>query len=68
MLVMSSGLLVMSGAYLVRIIVLRKIGVAAAGFYQAAWAFGGLYVGFILTAMGTDFYPRLTAAVTGNNN
>jgi len=30
------------------------------GLYQAAWAIGGLYGGFILQAMGTDFYPRLT--------
>jgi O-antigen/teichoic acid export membrane protein len=45
----------------VRIIVLRHEGVDAAGLYQAAWAVGGLYAGFILQAMGTDFYPRLTA-------
>src|SRR5207249_8473583 len=65
---MSSALMLTGSAYLVRIILLRKIGVEAAGFYQAAWAVGGLYVGFILTAMGTDFYPRLTAAVSGHNN
>ncbi len=35
-------------------------GVVAAGLYQAAWGLGGLYAGFILQAMGTDFYPRLT--------
>jgi PST family polysaccharide transporter len=50
----------MGVAYLVRIIVLRRIGEDAAGFYQAAWTLGGLYVGFILQAMGADFYPRLT--------
>jgi enterobacterial common antigen flippase len=41
----------------------RKINLEAAGFYQAAWALGGIYVGFILQAMGADFYPRLTGAV-----
>jgi antigen flippase len=46
---------------------LRVLGVEAAGFYQAAWALGGLYVGFVLQAMGTDFYPRLTAAARVNH-
>jgi enterobacterial common antigen flippase len=59
---MASGFMMMGVAYLVRIIVLRKIGEDAAGFYQSAWTLGGLYVGFILQAMGADFFPRLTAA------
>jgi enterobacterial common antigen flippase len=33
------------------------------GLYQAAWALGGLYVGFVLQAMGTDFYPRLVGVI-----
>ena len=63
---MANGLMVMGCAYLVRIAVLRQLGVEAAGFYQAAWALGGLYVGFILQAMGADFYPRLTAVANNN--
>ncbi len=63
---MASGLMTMGVAYLVRIIVVRTIGLEAAGFYQAAWVLGGLYVGFILQAMGADFYPRLTAAAKDN--
>ena len=58
---MASGLLTMGAAYVVRIIVLRNGGFEAAGLYQSAWTIGGLYVGVILQAMGTDFYPRLTA-------
>ncbi len=58
---MISGLLTLGSAYVVRIIVLQHGGVAAAGLYQAAWVLGSLYAGFILQAMGTDFYPRLTA-------
>ncbi|MGM4913764.1 O-antigen translocase [Rhizobium sp. 768_B6_N1_8] len=59
---MASGLLTFGAAYAIRLIVLKEGGVMAAGLYQAAWGLGGLYAGFILQAMGTDFYPRLTAA------
>jgi enterobacterial common antigen flippase len=60
---MSSGLMTMGVAYVVRITVLRKVGMEATGMYQAAWTLGGLYVAFILQAMGADFYPRLTACI-----
>ena len=63
---MLTGFMSMGVAYLVRIIVLRKIGEEAAGFYQSAWTLGGLYVGFILQAMGADFFPRLTAVAKDN--
>ncbi|ALN74679.1 O-antigen translocase [Aureimonas sp. AU20] len=59
---MASGFLTIGAAYLVRILVVQHEGVAQAGLYQAAWTLGGLYAGFILQAMGADFYPRLTAA------
>ena len=64
---MFSGLMVAGGAYIVRLIVVRHAGVDAAGLYQSAWALGGLYVGFILQAMGTDFYPRLTAVAKNDS-
>lgn len=63
---MSSGLMTIGVAYVIRITVLRKIGFEATGLYQSAWTLGGLYVGFILQAMGADFYPRLTAHVDDN--
>jgi PST family polysaccharide transporter len=63
---MAAGLMALGGAYLVRIAVMRRLGVDAAGFYQAAWALGGLYVGIILQAMGADFFPRLTAVANNN--
>ncbi|WP_411197040.1 O-antigen translocase, partial [Rhizobium sp.] len=63
---MASGLLTFGAAYAIRIIVLKEGGVMAAGLYQAAWGLGGLYAGFILQAMGTDFYPRLTAMIDNN--
>lgn len=63
---MVSSLMSIGTAYVVRVLVLRKLGVDAAGFYQAAWVLAGLYVGFILQAMGTDFFPRLTAVAKDN--
>lgn len=60
---MASGLLTLASAYAVRLIVLQHGGIVEAGLYQAAWALGSLCAGFILQAMGTDFYPRLTAIV-----
>lgn len=63
---MASGILTFGAAYAIRLIVTQAEGVGAAGLYQAAWSIGGLYAGFILQAMGTDFYPRLTAASQDN--
>ena len=63
---MATGILAAGSAFLIRIFIVQQNGVEAAGNYQAAWALGGIYVGFILQAMGTDFYPRLSA-VAGDN-
>jgi PST family polysaccharide transporter len=63
---MASGFMTMGIAYAVRIILLREVSSEAVGFYQSAWTLGGLYVGFILQAMGADFYPRLTAHASDN--
>ena len=63
---MISGLMTTGAAYIIRISVLHQVGVEAAGWYQAAWAIGGVYVGFILQSMGADFYPRLTAVARNN--
>jgi antigen flippase len=63
---MAGGFMTIGIAYAVRIILLRRVGFEATGFYQSAWTLGGLYVGFILQAMGADFYPRLTASAADN--
>lgn len=61
---MAANLMTLGAGYVVRVLVLRTAGVDAAGLYQAAWTMGALYVGFILGAMGADFYPRLTAVAS----
>jgi len=58
---MSTGAL-----FLIRALVTRLEGIAGAGQFQAASALATIYTGFVLQAMGTDFYPRLTAAADDN--
>ncbi len=41
----------------------KLYGLETVGVYQAAWALSGMFAGFVLSAMGTDFYPRLTAII-----
>src|SRR5205814_299756 len=64
---MATGLLMTGATYAIRVFVLRKLRFEAAGLYQSAWTRSAMYVGVILGAMGTDFYPRLTAAVKDNS-
>lgn len=62
--VMLSGLIATSGHLLARVLVQREIGNEALGVFQAAWAVGMTYIGFALTAMATDYYPRLTSIIS----
>jgi PST family polysaccharide transporter len=63
----AGAMLNLLAAYTVRILIRQNVGMAAIGFYQAAWVLGGFYVDFILQAMGADFYPRLTAVANRNS-
>ena len=58
---MLTGLLWAGKDMVVRSMITRFHGLDSAGIYQSAWAISGLFVNFVLRAMGTDFYPRLTA-------
>lgn len=48
---------------LARSIITHTSGLDSAGIYQAAWGLSGMFAAFILGAMGTDFYPRLTGVI-----
>lgn len=48
-------------AHLVGIMLFQAGGASLNGLYQAAWGTTGALVGFVLGAMGQDFYPRLAA-------
>ncbi len=61
-----SGLCGAGVAWLTRALVVRQLGTDAVGLYTATWTLSSVYVGVVLTAMGTDFYPRLTAVAKDN--
>jgi len=63
---MVTGLMTSAVAYLTRAMVIQQMNLESAGLYQAAYTLSGIYVGFVLAAMGADYYPRLTA-VSGDN-
>jgi O-antigen/teichoic acid export membrane protein len=55
-----SGLVTLIAAYLLRIFINRTGNVADVGLYSAGFTIINTYVGMIFTAMGTDYYPRLS--------
>jgi antigen flippase len=58
------GTLLMAGVDIfTRSLITRKLGIEAAGIYQSAWTLSGLFANSVLSAMGYDFYPRLTATI-----
>ncbi|MGA3206877.1 MAG: O-antigen translocase [Syntrophales bacterium] len=64
--IMAVGLMSTAAMYLIQILVVRQIGLDGVGLYLAAATLSGLYIDVILSAMGRDFYPRLTAVAVDN--
>ncbi|MFZ1110082.1 MAG: O-antigen translocase [Rhodomicrobium sp.] len=60
---MISGLVTTGGFLVVRSLVRRELGAEELGYFQAAWAIGMTYLAFVLGAMGTDYYPRLSGCI-----
>jgi len=63
---MWNGLLVTSVALATRALIVRQLGIDESGLYQAAWTISGMFSGFVLAAMSTDFYPRLAGVAADN--
>jgi PST family polysaccharide transporter len=66
MVLMASALMTTLVLYMIRVMVVQRFGLEAAGLYQSAAMISNVYIGFILGAMGMDFYPRLTAVSQDN--
>lgn len=57
---MLAGLMTALSGYVIRILLIRQVGLEGVGIYLAAFTFSEIVVNFVLQAMGTDYYPRLT--------
>ncbi|HEY3369698.1 MAG TPA: O-antigen translocase [Prolixibacteraceae bacterium] len=62
-----SGFFSVAASYIVRIYISRIGGVDQVGLYTAGFAIINTYVGLIFNAMGTDYYPRLSAVAHDNS-
>lgn len=60
---MIAGVAVVVGQLVARSLVQRELGVEELGHFTAAWTISMTYIGFVLGAMSTDYYPRLTAVI-----
>ena len=49
-----------------RLLVQTEIGQASAGYFQAAWAISVTFLGVASTALVTDFFPRISSAVSAS--
>ncbi|MCE5206335.1 MAG: O-antigen translocase [Porphyromonadaceae bacterium] len=61
-----SGLTTLVATYLLRIFINHAGNVADVGHYSAGFTIINTYVGMIFTAMGTDYYPRLSTVANDN--
>lgn len=60
---MWNGLMGSALSYVTVMLITQQVGLPAVGLYGAAFALSGMFVGFVLAAMGADYYPRLTGMV-----
>jgi len=60
---MGAALIQALSQLLMRMIVQHDADAASVGYYQAAWSISIQYIGFVLVAMGSDYYPRLSGII-----
>lgn len=58
---MWNGLLGSAVTYITITLITQYESIQAVGIYSAAFALSGVFVNFVLQAMGADYYPRLTS-------
>lgn len=47
--------------YMIRVFISSKLNIDSVGYFQASWMISNMYIGIILNAMLSDFFPRLSA-------
>ena len=62
----ASGILVALSSYILRSFISSIGGLEEVGLFQAGFAIMTTYVGLVFSAMGTDYYPRLSAVNKDN--
>ncbi len=58
-----SGLMSLLGAYILQVYISSVGGIDQVGFYNAGFVILNGYVGIIFSAMGTDYFPRLSGII-----
>src|SRR3569623_1165438 len=59
-LISMTGVMFMCSSYIVRIFISHFVGLEDVGLFGAGFAIIGKYTGLVFTAMGKDYYPRLS--------
>ncbi len=63
-----SSLTVTATTYFSRLFISHIFSIQELGIYTACWTLSAIYVNFILSAMGADFYPRLTEIINDHKS
>ncbi|HEY5406528.1 MAG TPA: O-antigen translocase [Ginsengibacter sp.] len=65
-LISMASLITMGSSYILRVFISNKNGLIDVGLFTAGFAIVGTYAGMVFTAMGTDYYPRLSTVAHDN--
>lgn len=65
---MITGVVVAGSHLALRAIVRSELGIAQLGLFQASWMITIAYIGFVVTAMSNDYYPRISEIISKNGN
>lgn len=63
---MLAGLMTALTGYLIRIYLIREVGVDGVGIWLAAFSLSSILINFVLNAMSADYFPRLAAVAHDN--
>jgi len=63
---MLSGLAATLTMLLIKSYILKTEGIDSVGLFQAVWSISFMYIGALLSSMGSDYYPKL-CSLNGNN-